>query len=89
MEYIVILTSPIPEVSIGPFYIYPSTRGMRGVCANGVLGRLVTRFLVSGTELFDLNSSSTHIGTVEVPHTTRYYVPSTSKYTFENHSDMI
>ena len=25
VEYIVILTSPIPEVSIGPFYIYPST----------------------------------------------------------------
>ena len=39
------------------------------MCANGVLGRLVIRFLVNVTELFDLNSSSTHIGTVEVPHT--------------------
>ena len=26
------------------------------MCANGVLGRLVTRFLVNGTELFDLNA---------------------------------
>ena len=54
---------------------------MREVRANDVLGRLVIRLLVNGTELFDLNSSSTHIGTVEVPHTTRYYVLSTSKYT--------
>ena len=76
----------LPSISLSMWYT--STRdanavcgGMRGVCANGVLGRLVGRFVVNGTELFDLNSSSTHIGTVEVPHTTRYYVPSTSKYT--------
>ena len=76
----------LPSISFNMWYT--STRdanavcgGMRGVCASGVLGRLVGRFLVNGTELFDLNSSSTHIGTVEVPLTTRYYVPSTSKYT--------